>query len=189
MAHDAEMEGEPSARPLAWWGDHLEEIDVNVFKVSMVTLVAVGFVLAGAGLGQQAQACPGSKEEVAKKTQGERLEWRTDLKTALSDARKASKPTLVYFGTDECGACEKMVDGTLTDDKVKAELARFVTVHVDMTGGCEGTTSAMKEEYGVDSLPAVVFFDAKGEQVRAVQIDGAVTVEDFLSTVQKVAAR
>ncbi len=147
--------------------------------------LVVGFV--GVGMESPSQACDSAK--VAKRTQNERLSWRTDFDKALVDAKKDAKPVVAFFGTDACGSCDKMVDGTLADKKVQKALEGFVKVHVDMTDGSDKARKKIADKFEVDSLPAVVFFDEKGEVVRSVKLDKLISADEFLGMVKKVASR
>jgi len=68
------------------------------------------------------EACP--KKQVARgdtPSHADKLAWRSDLKQALVDARATGKPAVVFFSTSTCGACDKMVEQTLTDARTIAE--------------------------------------------------------------------
>ncbi len=134
------------------------------------------------GASDDAQACPG--EEMAEKSQSDKLAWRTDVQPALAQAKAEGKPAILYVGTDNCGACTKMVDETLTDARVLKALKGFVAIHADMTGG----KAAPKLPQGVDasSMPSVLFVNAKGVIVKEIKLTGFIKADDFLPMLKKV---
>ncbi len=82
-------------------------------------------------------------------------------------ARQRHQPVLVDFGATWCAACEELLRHTFSDETVRREAARFVTVRVDAT---ESTPSidALQARYRVRGLPTVLLFDSSGREVTRV---------------------
>ncbi len=153
----------------------------SVFTVLVAGICTLGLVGPST---QQAEACPGSKAEMAEKSHADKLAWRSDLKQALADAKASSKPAVVYVGTDACGACDQLVDKTLTNDKVRQALKGFVTVHADATSAKPELPKGVE----VGAMPALLFVNAKGEVIKSLKIEKFIPAKDFLALIKKAQA-
>lgn len=133
----------------------------RVYKATRLAMVAAGiaFLVGLLSLG----ADPG----------GESLKWRSDLETALSEAKKASRPVVLDTGAEWCAACKELEHKTLADPDVIAALEGFVTIRVDMTAFDEAQERLKKLDIEIASLPWVGFFLPDG------RLNPGVTLTDF----------
>ncbi|MDF1882778.1 thioredoxin family protein [Sulfurimonas sp. SAG-AH-194-C21] len=62
---------------------------------------------------------------------GANLDWSSDYKQALVDAKKENKLIYVFITSDNCKWCKKFANTTLQDEKIKKRLYReFITIHM-----------------------------------------------------------
>jgi thioredoxin-like negative regulator of GroEL len=87
--------------------------------------------------------------------QGHPLHWEKKLDVALQKAKAQNKPVMIDFWAEWCEWCHRLDQTTYADANVQQILAGFVTVKIDTEGGNEGPETAA--EFGVDSLPTIVF--------------------------------
>lgn len=92
------------------------------------------------------------------------LQWRHELEPALALAREQEKPHMIDFTAEWCTACHEIEKVTFNDPKVSRVLEDFVIIQLDMTENSEEDEKTM-ERYEVTGLPAVIVFDAAGEEV------------------------
>lgn len=88
----------------------------------------------------------------------------------------ASRPLMVIFAEANCGDCEALHDKVLAVPEVRSLLKRFDIVQLDATdnttmlvapGGKRVTARRWYETAGYSRLPALAFFDEKGNEVLA----------------------
>ncbi len=111
--------------------------------------------------------------------------WRTDVTTALADARKEDRPVIIDFYADWCAACKELDKFTYTDPRVQAQLQRFVRIKVDMTRNTP-ENEVWKDKYKIVGLPLVVFHDPSGKLLDSPRITGFVGPDEFLKILKTV---
>jgi len=95
------------------------------------------------------------------------LNWLS-YNEGLTLAEKENKYVLVYFYTDECSWCKKMVDQTYSNEEVKKILSdQFVAVKIDarsenkvMENGEEISERKLATLYQVSGYPTTWFLDS-----------------------------
>jgi thiol:disulfide interchange protein len=88
--------------------------------------------------------------------------WRTDLSAAREEAKRDSKPLLLYFTASWCGPCQEMKSQTWSDAGVETKLRNYVPVKIDIDAD-----QAMAQEYRIDGIPAFVLLDREGNVAKA----------------------
>jgi len=111
---------------------------------------------------------------------------RTPKPWATFDPRQigAGTPVLVDFTAKWCVNCHAIEKQVFEDPTVKPMLAqKFITMRSDMTDWSSPASLALQKQYGIDALPAVLVFDAKGNEIKASRITGLLSVADFVKKV------
>jgi thiol:disulfide interchange protein len=102
------------------------------------------------------------------------ITWRTDLSSALGEARARHSLVLVEFSASWCPPCIAMKHEVWPDPRVTAAVnASFVPVKVDIDAD-----STLSDRYDVPAIPAVLVLDASGKLVR--RYDGYLPLDGML---------
>lgn len=104
----------------------------------------------------------------------------------LAAAQAAGKPVVIDFYADWCLPCKELDEKTFTDEKVVAELDRFVRVKADLTRTEDATTQQLTKQYGVISVPTIVFVDGTGKEPAGSRLNGFEGPDAFLQRAQRV---
>ncbi len=108
-----------------------------------------------------------------------------DEKLAL--ARASNKKVIIDYYADWCLDCLKMEETTFKDAAVRAELAaNFVALQVDVTDPKDDKRKTLKKRYGVFGPPAVLFFNATGEQLKDKNFYGYMRADKFLEHLRSI---
>lgn len=102
------------------------------------------------------------------------------------DASQIGKgtPVLVDFTAKWCVNCHAIEKQVFEDPSVKPVLAsKFTTMRADMTAWDSPANQALCKRYDIQALPAVLVFDAKGNEVKSSRITGLLSVADFLKKI------
>ena len=116
---------------------------------------------------------------------GAHIEWGTDYQEAKAIASAQTKPLLVDFGADWCGACKELERGPLSDPRVVSESQRFVTVRIDLSA--DKTTDekmALLKSYNQPGLPLMVLHRSDGQE--HARVTGLVSSDELLQMLTSV---
>jgi len=106
---------------------------------------------------------PTEKIVATAKPKPTKIEWLHSVSKGLDLAKKTGKPALIDFYADWCPPCQEMDKTTFRDEKVIAELARFVAIKADLTRRTSAAQGAARK-YKVQAIPTYVFIDTAGKQ-------------------------
>ncbi len=81
--------------------------------------------------------------------------WRSDLVTALAEAKASGKPVLLDFRADWCVACVELERKTWPDAEVRKALAEIMPLRMDMTVNNEANRQ-LQSRFQVKGLPTVI---------------------------------
>lgn len=95
--------------------------------------------------------------------QPQALVWTPYSEAAFSRAAASGKPTVVDFYADWCLPCHEMEELTFKNLRVVETLNGFNRLRADYTTQEDPELLALAERYGVQGLPALLFFDKKGK--------------------------
>ena len=167
----------------------------GVFKwgVAASLLIGAGFLFLSRGVAGRAMrlACAsllliaGAAFALPSK-RGPGVQWdQYDAKT-LAAASSAGKPVVIDFYADWCLPCKELDANTFTDPTVIREMDRFVRVKADLTLADDPKAQALAKQYNVIGVPAIIFLDASGQEIRAQRLNQYENAEKFLARIRQI---
>lgn len=106
--------------------------------------------------------CDDSQPAESKTPKG-KIAWIHSVSEGMALAKETGKPAFIDFYADWCPPCQEMDKKTFPDEKVIAELARFVAIKADLTRTDSPGQSSAKQ-HNVLAIPTYVFIDTKGKK-------------------------
>jgi len=119
-----------------------------------------------------------------KKLPFERVASVADLEARI---KTAGRPVMLDFYADWCVSCKEMERFTFSDPAVRAKLAGFTLLQADVTANTEDD-KALLTKFKLFGPPGIIFFDAKGQENKAVRIVGFQDAAQFMKSLQRVAS-
>lgn len=108
-----------------------------------------------------------------------------DIEKGMARARQQGKPVILDYYADWCTDCLRMEATTFKDPRVRTALARFELLQADVTDNNDAA-KAVKKKFGVLGPPALLIFDANGEERKELRFYGYKTAEEFLALLSKI---
>lgn len=102
------------------------------------------------------------------------------LNDALAAAKAAGRPLVLDWYADWCISCKVIEHEVLTDPTVIAALAPYQRVRLDMTDS-NAEQRALLDRYKLFGPPALLFFDAQGQESTTSRIVGEIDTKSFLA--------
>jgi thiol:disulfide interchange protein DsbD len=113
----------------------------------------------------------------------QRVATPAQLEAVLSQAKQKGQPVLLDFYADWCVTCKEMELLTFSDEKVKAALSAYQLIQVDVTKNTAEHQRILKQ-YALFGPPAILFFDANGEEKVSRRVIGFMKAVRFLERLQ-----
>jgi thiol:disulfide interchange protein DsbD len=113
----------------------------------------------------------------------QRVATSAQLEAVLIQAKQKRQPALLDFYADWCVTCKEMELLTFSDEKVKAALSTYLLIQVDVTKNTVEHQRILKQ-YALFGPPAILFFDANGEEKLSRRVIGFMKAERFLERLQ-----
>ncbi len=113
----------------------------------------------------------------------QRVATSAQLDEALSQAKQRRQPVLLDFYADWCVTCKEMELLTFSDEKVKAALSTYQLIQVDVTKNTAEHQRILKQ-YALFGPPAILFYDASGEEKVTKRVIGFMKAERFIERLQ-----
>jgi thiol:disulfide interchange protein DsbD len=131
-------------------------------------------------------AAAGSGTAVAAVNSSE-LKFETVANIAALDAAvlASAKPVMVDFYADWCVACKEFEELTFSDPAVRAKLAAFKLLRVDVTANAAQDKELMKK-YSLFGPPALLFFKSGGNELSQARVVGFQNAADFLGHLKQL---
>lgn len=96
----------------------------------------------------------------------------------------AGRPVMLDFYAETCTACKEMEREAFRDPRVVAALKDTVLLRADVTANSPDDAALLKR-FGLYAPPAIVFFDAQGQEISAATVLNKQDSETFLATLQR----
>lgn len=108
------------------------------------------------------------------------VEWEIYSQEKMEQAAATGRPVVIYFYAAWCIPCHYLKDKTFTDPRVIEALNPYLRLKADMSFRESAKTQALSDQYGVSGLPALLFFDEKGQELENRRFYGFIDAETFL---------
>ena len=99
--------------------------------------------------------------------------------------KAAGRPVMLDFYADWCVSCKEMERFTFADPAVQAGLAGYTLLQADVTANSDDD-KALLARFGLFGPPGIIFFDAQGQENKAVRIVGFQDAAQFQKTLQQL---
>ncbi|MFP4278716.1 MAG: protein-disulfide reductase DsbD [Halochromatium sp.] len=121
----------------------------------------------------------GEAGAVAAHPEFEPIKSVADLDQAVAEAQAQGQPVMLDFYADWCVSCKEMERYTFPDPAVQQAMERYVLLQADVTANDAADKALMQERFGIPGPPAMLFFDAEGQEQRGWRLVGFVPAADF----------
>ncbi len=123
--------------------------------------------------------------DTAQTSQFKLIKGVSGLEREVAAANAQNKPVMLDFYADWCISCKEMEHFTFTEAGVQKLLTNFVLLKADVTPNDE-QDKALYKRFGIFGPPAIVFFDANGQEQQAYRVVGFLPAEKFRQHLKKV---
>ena len=114
-----------------------------------------------------------------------RVESPAVIRKQLHEASLNNRPVLLDFYADWCISCKVMERNVFNDPQVTEALKPFLLLQIDLTENSRAQ-QAMLEELGLFGPPAILFYNASGEEMDGARVLGEMDRDQFLKHLGKV---
>ena len=155
--------------------------------LGLVILVYGALMLVGAAAGGKDTLQPlrglslglGSSAGEPSQVHFKNIKGTAGLDRELAAARASGRPVLLDFYADWCVSCKEMERYTFSDPQAARKMARFVLLQADVTANDAEDQALMQGRFGIPGPPAILFFDAQGQERRDRRLVGFLPAADF----------
>jgi thiol:disulfide interchange protein DsbD len=162
---------------------------LGVFLLVYGTLMVVGAAAGGKDTVQPLRglALGGAGGAALEHPAFARVKTVDDLDREVAAAATAGKPVMLDFYADWCVACKELERYTFSDPEVIAEMQRFVLLQADVTANDAQDQALMQGRFGIPGPPAILFFDAEGQEQPGYRIVGFKPAGEFAEHLRRFA--
>jgi thiol:disulfide interchange protein DsbD len=114
----------------------------------------------------------------------QRVKSVQDLQNAVTQAKAQGRPVMLDFYADWCISCKEMDAFTFADPRVQELLASAVVVQADVTRNDKDDQELLKA-FDLFGPPGIIFYNAKGEELRAARVVGFMNADKFSSHIRQ----
>ncbi|MEM7291811.1 MAG: protein-disulfide reductase DsbD [Pseudomonadota bacterium] len=107
------------------------------------------------------------------------------LQVALQNAGDKGRTTMLDFYADWCISCKEMEAFTFTESSVQQLLSKSQLIQADVTANDEIDVALLKQ-IGIFGPPAILFYDAQGEEIPNSRVVGFMDAERFSAHLERV---
>jgi len=101
--------------------------------------------------------------------------------------RSAGRPVMLDFYADWCVSCKEMEKFTFSEPRVRAVMDRMLLLQADVTENSEQHKLLLKR-FSLFGPPGIIFFDAKGREIKGLRVVGYQDSDHFLKTLAQANA-
>ncbi|WP_235585115.1 protein-disulfide reductase DsbD [Chlorobium limicola] len=105
-----------------------------------------------------------------------RIRSEAELDAAIASAEK---PVMLDFYADWCVSCKELEHFTFSDPAVRKQLETTTLLQVDVTANTPDDKALMKR-FGIFGPPAIILFDASGNEISGSRVVGFLDAKPFL---------
>ena len=98
--------------------------------------------------------------------------------------RAPGRPVILDFYADWCVSCKEMEAFTFTDAGVKAKMNGMLLLQSDVTANTEEHKALLKR-FSLFGPPGIIFFDARGAEIRGLRVIGYQKADKFLMALER----
>jgi len=149
--------------------------------VALAFLVWGGAILVGAATGGRNPLQPLERLGAGAPVHAlafQRIKSVEELDVAVAASAAAGKPVMLDFYADWCVACKEMEAYSFPDPRVQNALAGVTLLQADVTAN-DAVDQALMKRSGIFGPPAILFYDARGQELRAARVVGFVPADAF----------
>jgi len=156
--------------------------------VGLAFLIYGGVLLVGAATGGDSLLRPWAHftnpaGPAVQSTQFQPIKTVAGMDRALAAAK--GQPVLVDFHADWCVTCHELDAFTFSDPDVQARMRRFTLLRADVTANDEDDKELL-DSLGLFGPPAIIFYTAEGEELRAFRTVSYVPAPKFAAMLDEV---
>ena len=97
--------------------------------------------------------------------------------------KSPGKPVMLDFYADWCVSCKEMEVLTFSDARVKPRLDAMLLLQADVTANT-AEHKALLKRFSLFGPPGIIFFDARGREIKGLRVIGYQNAERFLRTLE-----
>ncbi len=110
-----------------------------------------------------------------------RIRTEAELDRALASAEK---PVMLDFYADWCVSCKELEHFTFSDPEVRKRMESMTLLQVDVTANSAEDKALMKR-FSIFGPPAIIFFDASGQEIQGSRVVGFVEAKPFVDHLER----
>lgn len=154
--------------------------------IGIVMLLTGAALLVGALAGSRDPLQPLAGLRGAQAAETAKLPFDKVRSVAELDARLAAtdRPVMLDFYADWCVSCKEMEKFTFSDPGVQAKLAGFTLLKADVTANSDDD-KALLARFGLFGPPGIIFFDAKGAEIKGQRVVGFQDAAKFSASIDR----
>ncbi|MFO7529850.1 MAG: protein-disulfide reductase DsbD [Marinobacter sp.] len=118
----------------------------------------------------------------------QRVEEPAEIRRLLQAARDRNQPVMLDFYADWCISCKVMERNVFSDAQVGQALSSYTLLQIDMTRNTP-EQQALLNELGLFGPPAILFFQADGDELEDQRILGEMDKREFLTHLERLPIR
>lgn len=121
-----------------------------------------------------------SVQAAASHAEFQRVEEPAEIRRLLQAARDRNQPVMLDFYADWCISCKVMERNVFSDAQVGQALSSYTLLQIDMTRNTP-EQQALLNELGLFGPPAILFYQADGDELEDQRILGEMDKREFLT--------